>query len=45
LVYLFIVGIFTVAAGAWYTLAFVVCPFGYPVAGPQRAEGRYPPHP
>jgi len=29
LVYLFIAGIFTVlAAGAWYTLAFVVRPFG-----------------
>jgi hypothetical protein len=29
LVYLFIAGIFTgVAAGAWYALAFVVCPFG-----------------
>ena len=28
LVYLFIAGIFTVAVGAWYALAFVVCPFG-----------------
>jgi hypothetical protein len=29
LVYLFVAGIFTgVAAGAWYTLAFVVRPFG-----------------
>jgi hypothetical protein len=28
LVYLFIAGIFTVVAGAWYALAFVVRPFG-----------------
>jgi hypothetical protein len=31
------------AAGAWYTLALVVRPFGWPVPGPQRPERRYPP--
>ena len=28
LVYLFIAGVFTMLAGAWYALAFVVRPFG-----------------